>query len=69
MTAFSPFKKDDSVSGDPSQGLSLPLERDTFAVFFPQDAHMPGLGTPGEKGEKVVVKVLMNEHKRRLSEY
>ena len=59
VTGFSPFENDGSVSAEPAQGLALPLERDTFAVFFPQDAHMPGLGRPGEKGEQVVVKVLL----------
>lgn len=56
---FSPFQNDGSVSGAAAEGLTLALERDAFAIFFPQDAHMPCLGKPGKQGEKVVVKVLL----------
>lgn len=59
VPGFSPLQNDGSVSDASAEGLTLSLERDTFAIFFPQDAHMPCLGRPGEQGEKVVVKVLV----------
>ena len=33
------------------------LEEQMFAIFFPEDLHMPGIGDPGEKVRKVVVKI------------
>ncbi len=33
------------------------LEQGMFAIFFPQDLHMPGIGDPAERVRKVVVKV------------
>ena len=33
------------------------LEQGMFAIFFPDDLHMPGIGYPDEKVRKVVVKI------------
>jgi YhcH/YjgK/YiaL family protein len=33
------------------------LEQGMFAIFFPEDLHMPGIGDPDEKVRKVVVKI------------
>jgi len=39
-------------------GLSLDLSAGYFAIFYPEDAHMPGLAVEGpESVKKVVVKV------------
>ena len=51
---------DDPVAGTPATPLGL--EAGSFAVFFPEDAHMPGCrwaGTESPKGKvrKIVVKV------------
>ena len=51
-------EKDAMMSDDPRPGFRVPLAPGCFAVFFPQDAHMPCLsdGTRSH-GRKVVVKV------------
>ena len=51
-------EKDAMMSDDPRPGFRVPLTPGCFAVFFPQDAHMPCLsdGTRSH-GRKVVVKV------------
>ncbi len=33
------------------------LEQGMFAIFFPEDLHMPGIGDPNERVRKVVVKI------------
>jgi len=33
------------------------IEQGMFAIFYPDDLHMPGIGAPGERVRKVVVKV------------
>ena len=33
------------------------LEQQMFAIFFPEDLHMPGIGDPDERVRKVVVKI------------
>lgn len=53
-------EKDIEFLAQPPQGVTgLFIEPGTFAIFFPQDAHMPGLMVENESVEvrKVVVKV------------
>ncbi|MNO38456.1 Toxin-antitoxin biofilm protein TabA [compost metagenome] len=40
-----------------SQEVLLTLEPGMFAVFFPHDVHRPGMGQPGEKIKKAVIKI------------
>ncbi len=41
-------------AGDPSL---VHLEQGMFAIFYPEDLHMPGIGEPDKSVRKVVVKV------------
>lgn len=53
-------EKDIEFLAQPGQGVTgIFMEPGTFAIFFPQDAHMPGLAVDDESVEvrKVVVKV------------
>lgn len=43
------------LSHDNNPGMAIPMQKGQFAVFFPLDAHKPGLGSV--KGHKAVVKV------------
>ena len=54
---YNPEKDSQALNG---QGQHLLLEEGSFVVFFPQDAHMPGLslGKP-EKVKKIVLKCLL----------
>ena len=36
---------------------NLGVQADSFAIFFPQDAHMPGVGEQSCEVKKIVVKV------------
>lgn len=38
-------------------GIVIPMTEGKFAICFPQDAHMPGLGEDGKSGRKVIFKV------------
>lgn len=37
------------------------LKQGMFAIFFPEDLHMPGVGDPGRRVRKVVVKVRLED--------
>ncbi len=39
------------------QGSLLQVSKDYFAIFFPEDGHMPGVGTQPTEVRKIVVKV------------
>ena len=39
------------------RGVRLPLKVGNFAVFFPDEGHMPGIGDPGSAVVKAVVKL------------
>jgi len=41
------------------KGVDLLFESGDFAVFFPQDAHMPGVCHPGHAGEGIVTKKMV----------
>ena len=50
--------KDIGFSANAEPGIPLEMKKDCFAVFFPQDAHMPCLrGGDEKKCRKAVVKV------------
>lgn len=58
ITGFSEYdesKGDIQLSSHPAQGLICPIPADGFALYFPHDAHRPGLGVG--TGYKAVVKV------------
>lgn len=48
-------QKDIMVSSDPQKGSPLVLKPGMFGLFFPSDAHQPGIGTG--QGRKAVVKI------------
>lgn len=51
-------QKDATISKSLQEGITLPLARGMFAIFFPQDAHRPCLAMNGGKeGHKAVLKV------------
>ncbi len=43
------------LSHDNNPGMSIPMKKGQFALFFPKDAHKPALGSG--QGHKAVVKV------------
>ena len=54
---YDPEKDFQALSG---QGQTMLLEAGSFVVFFPQDAHMPGLATgKSELVKKIVFKCLL----------
>lgn len=58
IQGFSPYdesKGDIQLSQDASQGLVFPLHKGSFGIYFPSDAHRPGLGQG--QSRKAVVKV------------
>ena len=55
---FSPYddsKGDIQLSRDPQEGLICPIQLGWFAIYFPTDAHRPGIGQGITR--KAVVKV------------
>lgn len=57
IAGFPPYDsaKDIQISTDPQQGNPLLLKAGMFGIYFPEDAHMPGLGSG--KGRKAVFKI------------
>ena len=50
----------DLLAVDAGEGLTLTVQAGQFAVFFPEDAHRPGILVPGSVPVvKLVVKVLL----------
>ncbi len=57
-TAFNPEKDVEFFRGTPARVMPLHLEGGRFAVFFPEEGHIPGCGDPaGEEVLKLVVKI------------
>lgn len=55
-------KQLDAVSFESHDGSSIPLSKNFFAVFFPQDAHKPGcVWTESTSVKKVVMKIRLTE--------
>lgn len=42
---------------DENGSVALPLEPGNFALFFPEEGHLPGNGNPADSVVKVVVKI------------
>ena len=62
IEAWQPFneEKDVGFSANTEPGIPLEMHAGSFAIFFPQDAHMPCLRGGDEKTcRKLVVKVLL----------
>lgn len=60
IEAWQPFneEKDVCFSSNSEPGIPLDMRPECFAIFFPQDAHMPNLrGSDERSSRKVVVKV------------
>lgn len=55
--AYDPHRGDMQLSQGPHEGLVCPMAADSFAIYFPHDAHRPGLGQG--TGWKAVVKVAL----------
>lgn len=57
LNGWTPYdaKGDFTLSEDAAPGTALPMAPETFCLFFPGDAHKPGLGEGS--GRKAVVKV------------
>lgn len=55
IASWGGYEPDCQLAQENPEGLELPMEKGRFAVFFPQDAHRPGVGQG--KGRKIVVKV------------
>ena len=49
------LKGDIRFSDDPVKGALIPLNKDSFVLLFPEDAHKPGIGSG--KGHKAVFKI------------
>jgi biofilm protein TabA len=55
---FAPYdeaKGDIQLSTDPQEGLICPIHQSWFVIYFPNDAHRPGIGQGSTR--KAVVKV------------
>ncbi len=57
LSGFTPYdaEKDMQTSLDPQAGSPCTLQAGMFGIYFPEDAHRPGIGTGGVR--KAVVKV------------
>lgn len=57
IAGFPPYdsERDIQISTDPQRGNPVTLKPGMFGIYFPEDAHMPGLGTG--RGRKAVFKI------------
>lgn len=55
VEGWGPWQEDLCLSASAIEGVSLPMEKGRFAVFFPWDAHRPNEGEGS--GRKLVLKV------------
>lgn len=53
--AYDPARGDIQFSQDTQPGIVMPIAQGSFGLYFPEDAHRPGIGTGTTR--KVVVKV------------
>lgn len=57
MEALNEYNEDNDCQFLQGSGNLLEVHADSFAIFFPQDAHMPGVGEQACEVKKIVVKV------------
>ncbi len=55
FSVYDAEKGDIQLSEDPTPGVVCAIKKDHFGLYFPHDAHRPGIGT--QVGYKAVVKV------------
>jgi YhcH/YjgK/YiaL family protein len=66
MTIAEPYSAERDVTFFQGHGDQITLAAGTFAIFFPQDAHQPGIALAEPvPARKVVVKVLLGERRVR----
>lgn len=59
IAAWSPYDEQGDCATAPGTeaGTEFRMEKGSFLICFPQDAHMPGLGEEGKTGRKLIFKV------------